>query len=632
MTERFGGPLAALWPGLSPTVLGEVLRAPDAALPVPSASDRATWDRRSGSVDPELLEQIITQAEADLGQPWPAIHASHHARFFRDGERDSYEQLVFARQRRLSRAAVAAAATLELTWLDEVIDGAILLCEQSNWCWPAHDDSFAARGFVLPNPDRPFLDLGAAEVVGQLAWVDHLLGPQLDQRAPGVRARLRHEARVRVFEPFQQRRHWRWLGLNGRVNNWNPWIHSQVIVAALQLLDPSPKRNQVLYLAIEGLDRYVATLPSDGAVDEGYSYWWNGAGRALEALQILRHASHGHLDASSIPALRATVAFPYRMQLGGEWYLNIGDGQARPDTEHAWHALFHAAVEAGDSHARAHAAAHRRQPDDSPERRGLGRLLRALSDPEWVQVAVQEPPLPAEVWLPSVQVLIAREQSGSAAGLTLAVKAGHNDERHNHNDVGSFVVALNGVPVIVDAGRPTYTAGTFGPDRYRLWLMQSSWHNVPEIRRTPQSPGLEYRAVGVQQTSDATTSQLSMDLAAAYPRDDIRQWRRTTRLDRRHHRVTIEDDWQLRDDCAAPPSTIHLLLAGTVTQTGPRSLRVAALQDAGAVDIECSTGSVALQVRELDDPLLTQVWGAHLTRVVITLDNEPAGHCTVTIA
>lgn len=632
MSERFGGPLAALWPDLSPTVLGEILRAPGAALPVPSAQDRATWDRRSGSVDPELLEQIITQAEADLGQPWPAIHAGHHARFFRDGERDSYEQLVFARQRRLSRATVAAAATLEPTWLDEVIDGAILLCEQSNWCWPAHDDSFAVRGFVLPDPERPFLDLGAAEVVGQLAWVDHLLGPQLDQRAPGVRERLRHEARVRVFEPFQQRRHWPWLGLNGRVHNWNPWIHSQVIVAALQLLEPSPERDQVLYLAIEGLDRYVAALPSDGAVDEGYSYWWNGAGRALEALQILRHASHGQLDASAIPALRATVAFPYRMQLGGEWYLNIADGQARPDTEHAWHALFQAAVAAGDSHARAHAAAHRRQPDPSPEYRGLGRLLRALSDPDWVHADVQNPPLPAEVWLPSVQVLIAREQSGSAAGLTLAVKAGHNDERHNHNDVGSFVVALNGVPVIVDAGRPTYTARTFGSQRYRLWLMQSSWHNVPEIRGTPQSPGLEYRAVGVQQTSDATSSQLSMDLAAAYPRDDIRQWRRTTRLDRRQHRVTIEDDWQLRDDRSAPPSTIHLLLAGAVTQTGPRSLRVAALQDAGAVDIECSTGSVALQVRELDDPLLTQVWGVHLTRAVITLDNEPAGHCTVTIA
>ncbi len=70
------------------------------------------------------------------------------------------------------------------------------------------------------------------------------------------------------------------------------------------------------------------------------------------------------------------------------------------------------------------------------------------------------------MWFPSTQVLLARPAAGSAAGLTLAVKGGHNGEHHNHNDVGSVVVALGGVPVLVDAGRPTYTAQTFGPDRY----------------------------------------------------------------------------------------------------------------------------------------------------------------------
>jgi hypothetical protein len=28
-------------------------------------------------------------------------------------------------------------------WLDEVIDGAYLLCEQSSWSWAAHDDVFS---------------------------------------------------------------------------------------------------------------------------------------------------------------------------------------------------------------------------------------------------------------------------------------------------------------------------------------------------------------------------------------------------------------------------------------------------------------------------------------------------------
>ena len=84
---------------------------------------------------------------------------------------------------------------------------------------------------------------------------------------------------------------------------------------------------------------------------------------------------------------------------------------------------------------------------------------------------------------------LARTAAGTSRGLTLAIKGGHNGEHHNHNDVGSVVVAVDGVPVIVDAGRPTYTAQTFGPDRYAIWTMQSGWHNVPEIRGTAQGQG-----------------------------------------------------------------------------------------------------------------------------------------------
>ena len=108
--------------------------------------------------------------------------AAFPASRWRDGDRDTYEQAVFARQHRLSRAVVMAAATLEDAWLDEVADGVTLLCEQSTWCWPAHDDTFVAHGSVVPTVTDPFVDLGAGEVVGQLAWLDHVLGAPLDAR------------------------------------------------------------------------------------------------------------------------------------------------------------------------------------------------------------------------------------------------------------------------------------------------------------------------------------------------------------------------------------------------------------------------------------------------------------------
>ena len=630
---HFAGPLAAAWGPTTGERLQGLLAHQDGALAVPTADDRSVWAFTNGSADQATLVDLVRRAEKDLGTPWPQPTAHSASRYFRDGDRDEYEQLVFARQRRLSRAAVAAAATLDPVWIDEVADGATLLCEQSTWCWPAHDDTYRVRHFVVPSATDPFLDLGAGEVVGQLAWVDHLLATQLDERFPGLRSRIRHEAWVRVLEPFAGRRDWHWLGLDGDVHNWNPWIHGNVLVAALRLVhDPAP-RAQLVALVIEGIDRYVAALPPDGAIDEGYSYWWNGACRALEALEILRHATGGALDASGIPALRATVAFPHEMHLGGDWYVNLADGPAKPPADQPWHALHQAALRVGDAAARSHAASQR-QPGAvvATEGPGLGRLLRALTDPAWIDVTPTTSPLPRDVWLPSTEVLLTRETAGSSRGLTLAVKGGHNGEHHNHNDVGSFLVALHGVPVIVDAGRPTYTAQTFGPERYGIWTMQSSWHNVPQIRGSAQSAGRQFAARTVAAVVDDDHAQLGLDIAGAYPRGDIRTWQRTARLDRRAARVTITDQWELDRADRAPSTVVHLLLAGDVRLGSGRAV-ITALEGVGTVVLtwKPQTAAAVTEIRRLDDPVLSEVWGDRLTRLTIDVGDGLAGALTVTV-
>jgi hypothetical protein len=48
---------------------------------------------------------------------------------------------------------------------------------------------------------------------------------------------------------------------------------------------------------------------------------------------------------------------------------------------------------------------------------------------------------------------------------------------------------LDGRPLIIDVGVGVYTRQTFGPERYEIWTMQSSWHNVPEVDGFGQAPG-----------------------------------------------------------------------------------------------------------------------------------------------
>lgn len=87
-----------------------------------------------------------------------------------------------------------------------------------------------------------------------------------------------------------------------------------------------------------------------------------------------------------------------------------------------------------------------------------------------------------------------RSEKGSSKGVFLSAKGGHNGESHGHNNVGNFVLYLDGKPGLIDVGVATYSAKTFSKERYNLWYMQSQWHNVPTINSYMQPPGAQYKA------------------------------------------------------------------------------------------------------------------------------------------
>ncbi|MDQ0921660.1 hypothetical protein QF038_000168 [Pseudarthrobacter sp. W1I19] len=624
-------PLAAAWSSkAAPPELAGLLRGAGERIRVRPAGEGA-WEK----VPADTLSALHRQACEERGTPWPQPLVSHYARYFRDGNRAAYEGLVAARQQRLTRAAVmcllpdthrladadptpAADADREASdWLDEVIDGAYLLCEQSSWSWAAHDDVFSRSGEVVPRKSRPYLDLGAGEVAAQLAWLDHLLGDRLDIRAPGLRRRIREETAERVIHPFLERLDWHWLGLDGNVHNWNPWIHSNLLAAAIFLLDDPNEQARTVTRCIEGLDRFLSSLPADGAIDEGFAYWWNGAGRMLEGLALLEDATGGALDAD-LPVIRELVAFPHRMHIGGDWFLNVADGPARAAKALPWDMLHRWAVRLGDRDAARHAAACVQAGPEAAA--GLGRVLHSLLNAADAPTPTH-PPLVPFTYLPSVQIMAAREQGGTEKGLFLAAKGGHNGEHHNHRDVGSVVVAVDGVPLLVDAGQPTYTAKTFGPDRYDIRAMQSAWHSVPAPFGLEQGTGAEF-AAEVLNAPDPTDPTLQLALGAAYGfRPD--QWVRTASLDRKTRKAIVEDCW----DLGRPPESgtsdvdITYLAAGTVTVGhGTATVRPAGIPAAetsrGAV-LRWEPAAAVVLVDEwlLDDPLLADIWGAKLTRL-----------------
>jgi hypothetical protein len=125
--------------------------------------------------------------------------------------------------------------------------------------------------------------------------------------------------------------------------------------------------------------------------------------------------------------------------------------------------------------------------------------------------------------------------------LVLAAKGGHNQEMHNQNDVGNFVVHVNGETLIPDVGRGRYTRAYFGPQRYSFFVNSSRGHSVPRPNGQEQLPGEQYAAALLDHRSDASGDSMTVELKGAYPSEaDLATLKRTVALHREATRGWVE--------------------------------------------------------------------------------------------
>ncbi len=605
LAEMLGGPALAKLP------------ASGTWRPLPPLSDRAAWE-----VDAASTSAVVKRAEDLSSGEWPVLPAAQWLAFLRSGNRSGYEARYFGRRHRISAALQAACITGDPRWIDDVLDGVWLVCEETSWSVPAHD-RFAHDGPGLPDPARSFVDLFAAETAALLAWVHEVLGDELAARAPGSVQRLRDEVEQRVLVPFRTT-DWHWSGrvAGHPVNNWNPWIHSNVLACALLVEDDQEGLRTTVQRVLEGLDVFLDSYADDGGCDEGQSYWWRAGASLFDCLELLLQSSGGALDGFELPLVREIGRYPHRIHIDGTWYVNVADGSARSDGANEPHLLYAFGRRVGDEEMRAHARAMR---GDGPAMSVGGvlsamRQLRALTDRQWAAEPARPAPLVGDAWWPQTELWVARERAGEAAGLFVAVKGGHNAECHNHNDVGSVLVALDGRPALVDVGVGEYTRATFGPDRYRIWTMRSSYHNVPEVDGVEQTPGRDRTARDVVHTAEGAASAVRLDLADAYPAEaGIGSWLREVTLDRPGAQITMAESWRLDHD---PESVVvHLMCAGPADTTTAGRIVVQPPEAARALVLGYDPDALGVTVEPItvDDGRLTPVWGPVLYRATLAV-------------
>ena len=498
--------------------IGEVRYVPQ----FPVMTDRAAW----AAVDPADRDDLLALAEEWRGKPYPLLTAGMYASFVRTGSRRDCETPYFARRVKLCSAALHVCLTGETTLLPDVEDGLWLLCEETTWAISAH--AYLNGEHPFPDDRCTVIDLFAAQTGMILSFVCQLLESVLH---PDLYDRVRREVERRILRPFMtEDREW-WMGFWRKdLNNWTPWIVSNVLISA----NVWRFGGAALVTRSCGMiDRWLKCVPEDGGCDEGAGYWNMAGGAFLDCLMALE--SMCAVELWQDEKVARMMAYPELVYLGGGWCANFADCDARPYI--SGERLQYAGEKTGNSALVRMGAEMRGLPSkelsDTPHlSRVLMRLFSKTPRVEAAEVA------PKDVWLPDLQVRLVEQ-----GGLIAAMKGGHNAESHNHNDVGSFLLAANGQMQVVDAGNMVYTAKTFSARRYELWNCRAAYHNVPLIGGSSaggeyeQQPGHEYAAKAVEKLPDG----MALDMADAYPADaGVQSCRRRMTLAERAFRV--QDD------------------------------------------------------------------------------------------
>ena len=473
----------------------------------------------------------VAAAERLLGEPVPALPATLYMEYYRTGNRTHYEAPYFAR-----RNAVQTLLAAELTeragrFTDLLVDYLWAVCEESTWVIPAHNAPSHGNPInCLPDAfdlgaddDMRHIDLFSAATGAMMAWVYVLGGEILDPVTPVIRRRILDLLRARIFHPYYTvtgGANW-WMGDRGEtLNNWTPWIVSNVLTAVMLCEEDDGHRAWAVDRSMTLLDRFTRFYPEDGGCDEGPGYWGVAGASYFDCAEILSDMTGGEIDVTGHPFVGKMCNYIADFRLAGRVWANFADASHYAGADRTLAARMGRKI--GSPKLTAYAAEkgpdgfHRFVPGST-----MYRALRNLIEP--YPEEIPEVTAADAVFYPSLGVMIAKRD-----GFELAAKGGHNAESHNHNDVGSFLLFRGETPVFLDPGVEAYSKDTFSSKRYTLWTMRSLYHNLPALNGCEQKPGGEYRA----EILSCTDGVMETELKKAYPPEaGVESYRRRVGFD-----------------------------------------------------------------------------------------------------
>lgn len=586
--------------------LKEALVMNGAWVPYPAYSDREGWNSLLNDEDRQTL---INAGEKMLDYKWQVIRATDYLEYERSGERNIMQNPYEANRKAINMLMMAELAEGKRRFIDQLINGVFFSCEMTSWVLSAHLPRQSTKR-SMPDWREQIIDLGSGNYGSMLAWVYYFFHDTFDKADPVISLRLRHELQERILDPYMENdREW-WMAFHWKpgeiINNWNPWCNSNVLQCYLLLEEDRDKLTDAVWRTMQSVDKFINFVKSDGACEEGTSYWGHAAGKMYDYLQILSDGTNGKVSLFNNPMIRRMGEYISRSYVGEGWVVNFADASAKGGGDAPLIYRYGRAVGSEEMMQFAAYLLNGKRPT-IPLGNDAFRTLQCVLLNKELEETKPAHNVPACTWYPETEFCYLTNNSG----WFLATKGGFNNESHNHNDAGTFSLYINNSPILIDAGVGTYTRQTFSSERYSIWTMQSNYHNLPMINGVPQRFGQEYKATNV--VCKEKQRFFSADISTAYPEEAaVNSWIRSYKLENK--RLVITDKFSLKEAKAA--NQVNFLVWGDIDISKAGKVNIKVGNEHATLEYPANF-KATLETIELPDTRLSNVWGKQIYRIVL---------------
>ena len=574
----------------------------------PLYTDRVGWDQFLG----DYKNEYIKRGEKWLDYEWKVVKATDYIEYERSGNRRIMEDPFGSNNTALADLLMAELAEGKGRFIDQLINGVYQSCEMTSWVLSAHLSAQHSKR-SLPDYKEHVIDLTSGDLGSLLSWTYYFFHSEFDKVNPVISERLRHELQERILDTYMEEDRFWWMAFHYKpgtlVNNWNPWCNSNVLQCFLLLENDKETLAKAVYRTMVSVDKFINYTHSDGACEEGPSYWGHAAGKMYDYLQLLYDGTGGKISLFDQPMIRNMGEYIARSYVGNGWVVNFADASAKGGGDAP--IIFRYGKAVGSDVMMQYAAylsslSKQKAPSSG---RDIFRTLQSIlyaKDMEQVKPVYESP---AYTWYPETEFCYMTNKSG----LFFAAKGGYNNESHNHNDAGTFSLYLHTTPVFINAGVGTYTRQTFSSERYTIWTMQSNYHNLPMINGVPQSFGAKYKATDV--SFNPKSSTFSANIASAYPEEaGVNKWLRSYTLGKGE--LKIKDTFTLNE--LKDFNRVNFLTWGQVDIATPGVVAIEVNGEKVNLQYDKNTFTPSLETITLDDPRLSNVWGKEIYRLSLT--------------